>query len=565
MIKVKEEIERMESYIPPLDFREKMLKLDFNENTVGPSQKVRNLINLDSSVLNTYPNYLGLREKLAEYVKTKPENIVLTNGSDEGIDLSMRCFVNKNEEVIIPTPSYKLFYNYAQFSGAKIVKILYSPDFSFPAKEILKKISNKTKIIVICNPNSPTGTLVSLPNIKKIAKKAKNSVILVDEAYFEFSGISAISLLKKFPNIIILRTLSKAFGLAGLRLGYMIANKEIAQQITKAKSPYSVNLIAVKSAFLALDDLDYVKKYIREINKNKKLLEKFLEKRKIQYYESSANFIPVNFGQSKNFVKNKLFEKGILVRDVSSNPLLENCLRITIGAKKQMEILMKALDSILNSPFLVFDLDNTLIDINKSQKKAIKDTFSYFTGKKVSNIEIQKLKDSGNFNNDWFLTQKLLLNAGFYIQFKKIKSFFQKLYLGRNFNGYILNEKPLISKKVLNKFSEQYRLAIFTGRPRKETDFILKKFDLKEYFSKIICLEDTFPKLKPNPYGLNQILQDFNTKNAYYVGDSAEDIICAKNAGIKPILYARKNRKLPKIAGNAAIINDLSDIFEVIK
>ncbi|PIU21370.1 MAG: histidinol-phosphate transaminase [Candidatus Diapherotrites archaeon CG08_land_8_20_14_0_20_34_12] len=565
MIKVKEEIERMEPYIPPLNFREKMLKLDFNENTLGPSEKVRNLINLDSSVLNTYPNYLGLKEKIAEYAKTKPENIVLTNGSDEGIDLAMRCFVNKGKEVIIPTPSYKLFYNYAQFSGAKIKKILYNPDLSFPTKEILRKITNKTKIVVICNPNSPTGTLTFLSDIKKIAKKSENLVILVDEAYFEFSGLSAVSLLKKFPNIITLRTFSKAFGLAGLRIGYMIANKEIAQQINKAKSPYSVNLIAVKSAFLALGDLGYVKSYAKEINKNKKLLGKFLEKRKVKYYKSSANFILVNFGLSKTFVKNKLLEKNILVRDVSSNPLLENCLRITIGTKKQMNFLMKDLNIILNSPLLVFDLDNTLFDINKSQKKSIKNTFSYFTGKKIPDFEIQKLKDTGNFNNDWFLTQKLLSNAGFFIQFKKIKSVFQKLYLGRNFKGYIQNEKPFISEKILDKLSKQYRLAILTGRPRKETVYIMKKFGLDRYFSKIICLEDTFPKLKPNPYGLNGLLKDFNAKKAYYVGDSAEDITCAKKAGIKPILYLRKNRNLMKIFRKVVKISDFKELFEVIK
>lgn len=565
MIKIKEEIERMESYIPPLDFREKMLKLDFNENTLGPSKKVRKLINLDSPVLNVYPSYAGLKEKIAEYAKANSENLVLTNGSDEGIDLAMRCFVNKNDEVIIPTPSYKLFYNYAQFSGAKIKKILYSPDFSFPTKEILRKITKKTKLVVICNPNSPTGTPVSLADIRKIAKKAKNSIVLVDEAYFEFSGLSAIPLLKRFQNIIILRTFSKAFGLAGLRLGYMIANKEIAKQINKAKSPYSVNLIAVKSAFLALGDLGYVKDYVREINKNKRILGEFLKKRKIKYCKSSANFILVNFGQSKNFVRNKLLEKGILVRDVSSNPLLENCLRITIGTKKQMKMLVAELDRILNMPLLIFDLDNTLIDINKSQKKSIKETFGYFTGKKIPNSEIQKLKNTGYFNNDWYLTQELMSKAGYNVAFRKIRAKFQEIYLGKNFNGYIRNEKLLISKKILDKLSKKYRLAIFTGRPRKETGFILGKFGIDRYFSRIICLEDIFPKLKPNPRGLNQIIQEFNAKNAYYVGDSAEDIICAKKAGIKPIVSIRKNCGMPKIAGNIARINNFSGIFKVVK
>jgi len=569
MIQIKESVQKIQPYKPPLENRAAALKFDFNENTLGPSPKViQTLKKTKRNFISTYPEYKKLTKKISEYCNLKSSNIIPTNGSDEALKLAIDCIVGKNDEVIIISPTFQMFKFYAQTTGGRIVNLRYNGNLSFPTEKVLKSINNRTKLVILCNPNNPTGTIIPNKDIRKIAEKAKNAAILVDEAYYEFSNQSAIKLLKKFKNIIITRTFSKAFGLAGLRLGYLIGNENLIKLLNRARAPYSVNSLAVKCGLAALDDLEYMKNYVLEVNESKQALYKFLKKKKIEFCKSKANFVLMKFGKQKNYISEQLKKTKILVRDVSKQPLLEGYLRINVGTIKQTKYFIKELNKILSKPLIVFDLDGIIIDVDNSYREAIKKTVGFFTGKPATNKEIQELKNTGKFNNDWALSKELIKKKGKKVELNQVIKKFQEYYLGESYNGLIENEKLLIKKETLERLSENYRLAVLTGRPKDETEFTMKRNKIAGYFVQIITLNELKEKLKPNPFGLNLLLSEFKTKNAYYLGDSLEDILAAKKARIKSIGFVKKNREglrdLMKKNKADILLNDINEIGRVI-
>ncbi len=362
-------IQRMKQYEPPLEGRTKYggLLLDFNERTAPVSKKIIQALkkSLKSGKLQMYPEYLlGLEKKIAEYADVDPKQVMLTNGSNQGIDIIFRTFTEKGDKVIIPSPSFAMFFQYAQVAGNEIISPLYKKEnLSFPLEEILglidekvnpvrnfrnkvssnaleDKISNGVKLLVVCNPNNPTGAAISLADIEKIAKKAKNAIIYIDEAYFEFSKITAVPLFKKYPNIIISRTFSKAFGLAGLRIGYVLAAKNHIAEMLKVRGPYDINILACCAACAALKDRKSMENYVEEVMKRAKpIVEKFFTENKIFYYPSAANFILFQPDNYKTAFE-KLKKAGVLIRPQNKKNI-EGTLRVSIGTVAQMKKFVK--------------------------------------------------------------------------------------------------------------------------------------------------------------------------------------------------------------------------------
>ena len=345
MIKPRQAVMEMQAYNPPTSNREGFLRLDFNENTNGCSDDaINSLRKIKKDVLSAYPEYAKLREGLAKYCNVKTEDVIAANGTDEAIKTIIEAYIERGkDEIIIPVPTYAMFKFYAQLNEAVIKEIAYNLDLSFPAEQVLGAINDKTKIIVLVNPNNPTGTSISAKDIIKIIEKAKNynSIVLIDEAYYQFYGKTSIPLIKKYDNIFVAQTFSKAFGFAGLRLGYIISNKNNIKIIKKVVSPYSVNIAAAICASTALKNTGYAKKYVKEVSSSKKILYKELDNLDIKYYKSDANFVLVKIGAKAAEFCRKLKEKGVLVRNRSSEQLLNGCVRITLGTLRQTKRLMK--------------------------------------------------------------------------------------------------------------------------------------------------------------------------------------------------------------------------------
>ena len=347
---VNQNIQKMKSYNPPIENRRKYkgVLADFNEAPCMPTEVLEGIKGLiTDDCVRLYPEYLNLVELVARYSGVEADQVMLTNGSDQGIDIIFRIFTGKNEKVIIPSPSFAMFYQCAQVMENRIIKPLYTKTFEFPLAKVLGKIDSETKLIVVCNPNNPTGTLVSLDNIEKILKKAFRfgAVVYVDEAYFEFSGVTAAGLISKYPNLIITRTFSKAFALCGLRIGYVLAQKEIIENMKKVRGPYDVNMIAAKAAILALKFLNKTKKMVAEIIESRKMLEDFLKEKKILFWPSSANFLlfkPKDSGR----IFEELDEDGVRTRP-RNDINIDGTIRITAGKINDMKKILKILKKII--------------------------------------------------------------------------------------------------------------------------------------------------------------------------------------------------------------------------
>jgi len=362
-------VQKMKPYKPPLDGRSAYdgMLLDFNERAIPPQNKVVRALEkfAKSQKLQVYPEYFDLEKKIADYAGVNANQVMITNGSDQGIDIIFRTFTEKGDKAIIPSPSFTMFFQCAKIVGNEIVGPLYKKDnLAFPFNGALDAIDKRTKLIVICNPNNPTGTAVSIDDIGKIASKAKKAIVYVDEAYFEFSKITAIPLIKKYPNIIVTRTFSKAFGLASLRIGYVVANTEYIAEMLKVRGPYDVNMAAYWAACAALEDRKSMENYVADVMKSAKpLVEKFFSENGVPYFSSRSNFILFQPENPEGVIR-QLAKNGALVRPQNKENI-ENTLRVSIGTTKQMkrfiEIYKKNVLKNSKKKYAFLDRDGTLI------------------------------------------------------------------------------------------------------------------------------------------------------------------------------------------------------------
>lgn len=352
MPKFRENIKRMSPYKPPLEGRASRgyLLLDFNEMTIEPSPKIKKALKdfIDSGRLQIYPEYGELETKVAQYAGAEQSQVMVVNGSDQGIDVIMRAFLETGDKVVIPTPSFAMFYQSAQIQGAEILEPFYRQDLSFPVEEVIALIDDGVKLIVICNPNNPTGTAVSRQDLLMILERARNAgvAVLHDEAYFEWSGITAKDLIEGFDNLFISRTFSKQFGLAAVRAGYVLSQGQNITELLKIRGPYDVNMFARTAICAALEDVEYMRGYVREVmEKSKPKLEQFFRENNVKFFPSAANFLLVKPDNQKNILE-ILESEGILVRP-RSGPNIEGTIRVSIGTLEDTERFIRAYSKLL--------------------------------------------------------------------------------------------------------------------------------------------------------------------------------------------------------------------------
>ncbi|OYW10603.1 MAG: histidinol-phosphate transaminase, partial [Acidobacteriia bacterium 12-62-4] len=253
--------------------------------------------------------------------------------------------VDDDDEVLILKPAYAMYKFYAEVAGAQVREIAYRPGtLAFPLQELLGAIQPSTKAILISNPNNPTGTGVDLDGVVRILKRAPHAAVLIDEAYYEFSGVTAIGMLKDYPNLFVSRTFSKVYGMAALRIGCLFTQAANVEWLRKAQSPYSVNSLAVLAARAAIRDPQFIERYVGEVLAARELLYVGLEKLNIPYIKSQGNFVLTQMGDRAIEIRDGLRDRGVLVRDRSYE--IAGCVRITVGTRPQMRILLKELEDL---------------------------------------------------------------------------------------------------------------------------------------------------------------------------------------------------------------------------
>jgi histidinol-phosphate aminotransferase len=339
----------MKEYHPPLGCRD-ALRLDFNENTIACSPAVREVLSrISAGDLTRYPERETVEAQVAQHLGVKPEQLLLTNGVDEAIHVLFQTFLDSGDELLLPVPTYTMYEVYASATDARVVTVQAGDDLAFPYEALLAGISLRTKVIALANPNSPSGSVITREQIITIAQRAPHAVILVDEAYFHFYGETAIDLLDSVPNLVIARTFSKAYGLAGLRVGVLAASVEQMKWMRRVISPYSVNSVALACIPAALNDTDYLNWYVEEVLAARKEFESAIDAAGLRRWSSRANFVLVYIGEMHREFVRGMNSAGVLVRDRSNDPGCDGCVRITVGTREQMRRAAEALEQTLST------------------------------------------------------------------------------------------------------------------------------------------------------------------------------------------------------------------------
>jgi histidinol-phosphate aminotransferase len=342
-------VQAMKEYHPPLGNRD-ALRLDFNENTLACSPKVREVLGrISAGSLTRYPEREPVEALVASYLGLAAPQVALTNGVDEAIHVLFETFLEVGDEQLLPVPTYAMYEIYASSTDARVVPVLAADNLKFPFERLLAAITPQTKIISIANPNSPSGSAATRAQLLEIATRAPHAVLLVDEAYFHFHGETLIDLIGTVPNLMVARTFSKAYGLAGLRLGLLAGPEETMRWVRRVLSPYSVNALALACLPPALEDTAYLDWYVSEILAARTEFEGALDKVGVRRWPSCANFILVEIGAHHAEFVRLMSASGVLVRDRSSDPGCEGRVRITIGTREQMRQAVVALNEAIDA------------------------------------------------------------------------------------------------------------------------------------------------------------------------------------------------------------------------
>ena len=346
--RVRGAVERMRPYHPPLEGRRDKLRLDFNENPLGCSPRVRRaLAALSAASISAYPEQETVRRKAARHFRVSPDELLLTNGTDEALSLIVNTFVEPGDGILLVEPTYAMYRFYAELAGARIVAPRYDAEMCFPWNDLLEALDAGPRVFFLPNPNNPTGNLLLHAELRRIVKAAGPSIVVIDEAYFEFSGVTVIPWIRRHRNLIVTRTFSKTTGLAGLRLGCIFAHRDLAQAMRKAQSPYPVNAAALVAGEAAMRDRRFVAQTVREVRRGRRELERGLRLLGVRYFPSGGNFLLVYFGGRAKEIVRALALKGILLRDRSSDFSGAGYVRITLGTVAQTRRLLGELEAIL--------------------------------------------------------------------------------------------------------------------------------------------------------------------------------------------------------------------------
>ncbi|MBI2183392.1 MAG: histidinol-phosphate transaminase [Thaumarchaeota archaeon] len=330
---------------------EKVVRFDTSTSPFIPSKWLSSVSeNIETSAVNDYPDtsYSRLVRLLSSYVGKPKDHIVPTNGSDEALDLVGKLLLDKGSELLVSAPTYSLYSIIGQVMGSRIVPVPRKKGFVDDCDRLLDTVSEKTRLILLCSPNNPTGNTVSEDTLIRLLEET-GCAVAVDEAYYEFCGKTFVDLTDRYENLIVIRTMSKAFGLAGARVGYIVAHRETTDNINKIRPPNSLSVISLMLAETALRDLNTVRRNTRVMVDEKERCFRVLKKLGgLTVYPSEANFLLVRFKHPDgNTAYRKLLAKGFVTRNFSNAPMLKNCLRIGMRLPEQNDALLKAIAGIV--------------------------------------------------------------------------------------------------------------------------------------------------------------------------------------------------------------------------
>lgn len=543
-----------------------LLRLDRNEGLL-PSPDA--FPEFDAELLRRYPDVSHLTGRLAARCNLSPEHVLVTAGADEAIDRICRAYLGAGRTLLLPDPSFEMLDRYAALARGDLVRVPWPSD-AFPTEGFLERIDADTSVVAVVSPNNPTGGVATFEDVRRIAAAAPDALVLLDHAYVEYADDDLTPSVLDLPNVVVTRTLSKAWGLAGCRIGYAIGRPDIIAVLRAAGGPYPV---AGPSMALAARQLEHgaaaLATHVARVRAEREALTRQLASRGLAPRRSQANFVFVECGERAQWLAAALEALGVLVREFRDRPNIAGALRITLpGDSAAFARLTSALETVLAPEALIFDLDGVIADVRDSQRAAMIATAATY-GVTVKMPDIERALRAGDANNDWIVTQRLIAAAGAQADLETVTARFQSLYLGTAGSpGLRERERSIVPRAVLERLSQRLPLAMVTGRPRDEARWFLERAGLAGLFPVVICMEDA-PR-KPNPAPVDLALSRLGVRRAWMIGNTPDDIQAAAGAGVVPLGIVAPGDDLTattaalSAAGAARVLDDVADLEELL-
>jgi len=532
------------------------LKLDSNEGPLPPAALLEALGRLDPDVLRRYPDVSVLEATLATRVGVASDRVIVTAGADDAIDRVCRAYLGAGRTMLLSEPTFEMFDHFAKLAGAAALVRVPWRCGEFPLAAFHDRLGERPAVIAVVSPNNPTGAAANAADVRQLAEAAPTALALLDHVYVEYADEDLTLALTDLPNVVVLRTLSKAWGLAGCRIGYAIGNREVIAKLRAAGAPYPVAAPSVALALRQLSGGDaLLRAHVACVREERTTLRARLAAFGVDAPPSQANFILADCGVRAPFLKAALAALGVIVRDFPNRSGLTTALRITLpGEALAFERLVAALETALAPEALLFDMDGVLADVEHSQRAAMAATAQSF-GVAVTPAQVAAAIRMGDAANDWLVTRRLIEAGGCSASLDDVTERYQSLYLGLREREHLIPPKAL-----LERLAARLPLAIVTGRPRAEARWFLERAGISHLFRTVVVMEDAPPK--PNPAPVRLALERLGVRRAWMVGDTPDDMHAAAQAGVLPLAIAAPGDEAP--AGGARVFGNLTDLLELL-
>lgn len=516
---------QLETYRPP-SFKAR-IDLDLSKNEGQPPPQIESILQtIDPADVARYPDTGRLQKAIAERIGTPIDFVQVTAGGDDAL---ARCFqANAGGRFVSTKPTFEMIRRYASQTGSELVEI---PWWSGPLPlDAFMIEAEEADVAVVVSPNNPTGSVAKPEDLRALA--ATFPLVVLDAAYTEFAHEDLTETALDLGNVVTIRTLSKAFGMAGLRVGYLVGRPTLLQALSAFGSPYAVSGVSAEIARAALEGSTDSDAALNGLDSRRARLSETMERLGLDPLPSQANFVLGRRGSE--WLVDSAAAMGIAIRSFPGSDDLDGAVRVTVpGSDGDLSRLLSALQTATKPEAIIFDLDGVIADVSRSYRQAIVETGDSF-GVEITTEMISGLKAEGNANDDWELTWRLINGQGVEADLAEVTSRFEEIYQGTDTRpGLKENERCLVERRFLEALAADYRLAIVTGRPRRDAAQFLEREDLIDLFDAVISREDAPSKPDPRPVSL--AMDELNATRGWMLGDTVDDLVAARAAGVLPI------------------------------
>ena len=513
------------------------LRLDANECRSADGRIGADAIGAFDIDPAAYPDRRSLESVIAMRAGIDPDRVVVTAGADDAIDRICREAITPGDRMTLLDPTFPMFERFALQCGGRVDRVAWM-DGDFPIEAVIESGRNAA-VVALVTPNNPTGLVISIEAIRRVRAELPDTLLVIDLAYAEFATSDPGPMLRDLPGTVVIRTLSKAWGLAGIRVGWIESSPVIASKLRAAGGPYPVSSFSLEIASRTLCDPTSeaaMSDRVDRIRTNRDRMNDWLDRRGIERKPSEGNFILFRIPDAR-WISDALASAGIAVR-IFQESIVDDWIRVTIPVDSaDLDRALVAMDAALRPEAMLFDLDGVIADVSRSYRAAIRGTAEAF-GVVIEEDAIDAIKAEGDANDDWALTRMLIERQGIKVDPDAVTREFQRRYLGAvDRPGLRDLESLLVDRTFLGRLRDRMPIGLVTGRPRAEAIWFLDRYGLTERFEVVVAREDA--PLKPSPRGIRSAMETMGVERAWFIGDTVDDVVAARVAGLVPVGVSR--------------------------